>query len=149
MYSFSFSQKFNKTIYSGNYKVNDSIEMRFVTNCLGRTCPDGIALDTYDSLALVASFIKKHPEFIFQIESHTDNRGSIKSNIKLSQNRADFLRKIIIKEGVDSLVIIAKGFGGTCPIIQQKQIDLLKIREEKEKLYSQNRRTVLRIIREK
>ena len=148
--AFSCSQNPTRTIRDTTFKVNDLIAFPIPTFCLGRGCPDGITLDTYDSLTNVATFIKKHPQFIFQIETNTDQRGDAANNKTLSDNRATFLRKILItKNGVDSTSLFAKGLGETNPIFSQKQIDVLKTMEEKENLYSQNRRTVLRIVGQK
>jgi len=148
--SFLFSQRPNKTIRDTTFEVNDLISIPFPGFCLGRGCYDGISPETYDSLTIVASFMKKYSQFIFQIETNTDQRGDSKANKKLSGDRASFLRSILIKRnGIDSTSLFAKGFGETNPIRSQKEIDLAKSKEEKENLYTQNRRTVLHIIGKK
>jgi hypothetical protein len=145
--SFLFSQKANRIIRDTAFKTNDIISLPLPPFCLGRGCLDGISLDTYDSLKIISAFIKKHPKLVFQIETNTDQRGDATKNKILSEQRANFIRKILIEQdGVDSTSIFAKGYGEKNPIYSQKQIDALKTMEEKEKLYSQNRRTVLRVI---
>lgn len=55
-------------------------------------------------------------EIQVEISGHTDNVGSKKSNIVLSQKRADSVRNWLIDRGIDAVRIIAKGYGPDQPI---------------------------------
>ena len=76
----------------------------------------------YDSeLARVAEFMKKYPTATTTIEGHTDSVGKLKSNMKLSQRRADSVRNYLVKNfGIDSSRLQAKGYGPTKPIADNK-----------------------------
>ncbi len=50
----------------------------------------------------VVSIVQKFPSLQFRIESHTDSRGSSKTNKNLSQKRADAIRSYLVQNGVPS-----------------------------------------------
>ena len=81
-----------------------------------------------------------------EIGHHTDQRGSEAFNLKLSEYRAIALKDYLVFKGVDSKQLIQKGFGEKQPIIKLKAIDQKKDKQEKEKLYTKNRRSVFKII---
>ena len=45
--------------------------------------------------------MRKHPEMVIKIESHTDSRGNDRYNMKLSDRRAKSTRDYIISRGID------------------------------------------------
>ena len=51
-----------------------------------------------------------------QVQGHTDNRGRDEANLELSQARADAVVAYLIGKGVDESRLLAKGFGETKPI---------------------------------
>lgn len=78
----------------------------------------------YDELKTVADKLKQFPKATTVIEGHTDNVGSASSNKKLSQRRADAVRKYLIdNQGIDGSRISAKGFGDSKPIESNKKED--------------------------
>ncbi|HSD05716.1 OmpA family protein [Flavobacterium sp.] len=66
----------------------------------------------------VVELMNKYPEMVVEIGSHTDNRGNLKFNLNLSQNRADATRDYILEQGISKNRIIAKGYGESVPIIK-------------------------------
>ena len=50
-----------------------------------------------------------------EIAGHTDNRGSEKSNLALSQARADAVRNALVKAGAPAAILTTKGYGDTQP----------------------------------
>ncbi len=77
---------------------------------------DKISQDTYESLNIVASFLKENPEVTVRIEGHTDSTGSKVFNQKLSENRAKSTAKYLIEQGVEKTRISTKGYGPSKPI---------------------------------
>lgn len=73
-----------------------------------------------------------------EIAGHTDNVGSIESNLKLSKERANSVRNYLIKKGISAKRVIAKGYGET-----QAVADNLTPQGRQK-----NRRTEVRIIKE-
>jgi outer membrane protein OmpA-like peptidoglycan-associated protein len=51
-----------------------------------------------------------------RIEGHTDSRGGATLNNKLSQNRAEAVRKALIARGVAAERLVAEGFGADKPV---------------------------------
>ena len=59
---------------------------------------------------------QKYPDLKFRIEGHTDNTGSKSVNDKLSQARADAVRKYLIDNGRNANNLTAVGYGSDNPI---------------------------------
>jgi outer membrane protein OmpA-like peptidoglycan-associated protein len=67
---------------------------------------------SYALLDNVASVLGAHEEIKkVRVEGHTDSQGSDASNKKLSQNRANAVRKYLVDAGVDASRLDAMGFG--------------------------------------
>jgi outer membrane protein OmpA-like peptidoglycan-associated protein len=65
----------------------------------------------------VASVLKGHPEITrIEIQGHTDDRGPVKLNEKLSQDRANSVMKALVRRGVAQERLTAKGYGPNVPI---------------------------------
>jgi outer membrane protein OmpA-like peptidoglycan-associated protein/tetratricopeptide (TPR) repeat protein len=71
-----------------------------------------------------------------QIEGHTDNIGKASDNLKLSQNRAKAVVTYLTKKGIAANRLIAKGFGATKPVTENKT----------EEGRAQNRRTEVKVV---
>jgi outer membrane protein OmpA-like peptidoglycan-associated protein len=74
-----------------------------------------------DSMAIIeeiAEVIKTKPEIkSVEVQGHTDNQGTAAYNLRLSQNRAQAVVDALIKLGVDSSRLEAKGYGDTKPLL--------------------------------
>lgn len=57
-----------------------------------------------------------HPTFVVRIEGHTDNVGKSATNKKLSQARAEAVRKYLIGKGIDKNRLTAVGYGSERPL---------------------------------
>ncbi len=76
---------------------------------------------SYNLLDQVALTIKAHPELLkIRIEGHTDSQGSADRNRRLSQDRAESVRKYLVREGVDEKRLVAEGFGPDRPVADNK-----------------------------
>lgn len=69
--------------------------------------------DAAIQLDKVVAFMKDHPTIKIDIRSHTDSRGPENQNQLLSENRAREIMAYLIKKGVDSKRLTAKGYGET------------------------------------
>jgi len=64
-----------------------------------------------------ASAIKSAPAgTVLEVGGYTDNVGNPDANQKLSQQRADSVRRFLIDKGANSDSLVAKGYGGSNPI---------------------------------
>jgi OmpA-OmpF porin, OOP family len=72
--------------------------------------------DSFPMLNEVAEVLKSRSEIKVRIEGHTDSRGTLKHNMKLSQARAESVRQYLVERGIDLSRMEAQGFGPTQPI---------------------------------
>ena len=72
--------------------------------------------DSFPMLTEVAEVLKSRPEIKVRIEGHTDSRGTLKHNMKLSDDRANSVKTFLVEHGVDAERMEARGFGPTQPI---------------------------------
>jgi len=66
-------------------------------------------------LKLVA-FLRSNPKIRIEIGGHTDNIGSEKYNLSLSENRAKAVYKFLINNGIEKLRLTYKAYGFSKPI---------------------------------
>ncbi len=62
-----------------------------------------------------ANFLKARSNFDAKIIGHTDSVGSIANNQKLSQNRANAVKEMIVGYGIDASRITTEGMGESAP----------------------------------
>ncbi len=108
---------------------------------------DNVYFDTGKSTLKPSSFkalndlveiLKIKTTMVVEIQGHTDNVGKEEENLKLSQSRAEEVRKYLISKGVAEARVSAKGYGQSMPIADNAN-DAGK---------SKNRRTSLKVISE-
>lgn len=91
------------------------------------------ALDKY--FGTVAERLKKTDEKV-SIIGHTDSKGSDANNLKLGQERADYIKDILVSKGIDVKRLIVSSKGETEPIVDNAT----------EEGRDQNRRVVVNLI---
>jgi OOP family OmpA-OmpF porin len=67
-------------------------------------------------LEKAVAFVKKYPEAKVSLEGYTDNRGSDKYNLALSERRAQAVKKYIVDKGENAARITAVGKGEANPV---------------------------------
>ena len=76
-----------------------------------------IKKNSFEEIDDMVAVLKKYPALNITIEGHTDNVGSAAYNKKLSQQRAEAVKKyMVIKGGIDAKRLNAVGFGLEKPI---------------------------------
>jgi len=93
---------------------------------------------SYTELNELVNYMMRRKNIEIEIAGHTDNTGSKEDNLKLSQRRADRVKKYLINKGIDARRIKAKGYGENQPVAGNNT------KEGRQK----NRRTEVRIIGE-
>jgi outer membrane protein OmpA-like peptidoglycan-associated protein len=71
---------------------------------------------SFQVLDEVAGVLKANPKLRVRIEGHTDIRGGARFNQKLSQARAESVRRYLIEQGIAAERLQAKGYGPNRPI---------------------------------
>lgn len=59
----------------------------------------------------VIDFMKKNPDITIEIQGHTDQTGTEEDNLKLSEDRANKVKQLLLDAGIDGDRIIAIGMG--------------------------------------
>lgn len=60
--------------------------------------------------------MKDYPDMRVEVAGHTDSKGNDAANLKLSQMRSQSVVTALIKKGIDSKRLVAKGYGKTQPV---------------------------------
>ncbi len=74
--------------------------------------------DTKRAIDKVIALMKKYPDMVIEIGTHTDIRGKNKYNLKLSQKRATSVRMYFMDNGIEPDRISATGYGESQPLIK-------------------------------
>jgi outer membrane protein OmpA-like peptidoglycan-associated protein len=65
----------------------------------------------------LVSVLNANPSMIISVKSHTDSKGNLAYNLKLSEQRAQATVQYVISKGINKNRIFGKGFGYTEPKI--------------------------------
>ena len=79
-----------------------------------------ILSDSFAMLNEIGEVLKTRLEVKIRIEGHTDTRGSLAHNMKLSQARADSVRTYLVGRGIEPARVESRGFGPTQPIADNR-----------------------------
>lgn len=93
---------------------------------------------SYPELDEVVQMMKENPKMEIQLEGHTDNVGSAKANLELSQSRVEAVKKYLTGRDIAKNRIQTKAFGGTQPLRN----------EMTPEARAQNRRVEMRILKD-
>lgn len=69
-----------------------------------------------EKLAKLTGIVLAHPGLKLAVEGHTDSVGGDEANQKLSEQRADVVRKYLIEAGLPDASVSSQGFGKTSPV---------------------------------
>lgn len=69
-----------------------------------------------NDFAAISKYLSLKPESRLLINGHADNVGNDEHNLKLSKNRADFAKSVLIRNGVSSNQLETQGYGSKKPI---------------------------------
>ncbi|MGI0118075.1 OmpA family protein [Zooshikella sp. RANM57] len=71
---------------------------------------------SHEYLSKVAEKLRLHTNTKIEVSGHTDNVGSNRYNLRLSQRRAEAVRNFLVSRGVNSSNLSAVGYGEEKPI---------------------------------
>jgi outer membrane protein OmpA-like peptidoglycan-associated protein len=84
------------------------------------TGKDVIVESSYASLDELAGLMTKKPNWRLKISGHTDNKGDAMANLKLSQKRAEAIKKYLMTKGISADRFKVEWFGSSKPIADNK-----------------------------
>jgi len=87
---------------------------------------------SFEELDRVYNMLKKNPNIEIELSGHTDNTGSAKLNIELSQKRSDGIKQYLVNKGIDAKRLESKGYGGARPIASNKSESTRKLNRRVE-----------------
>lgn len=97
-----------------------------------------VTSQSMESIKKIAEVLEKYKEIKIEISGHTDSKGSLELNKKISQDRAISVKEILLSLGIDENRLKAVGYGPAYPIEK----------EDKNGLSLLNRRVEFNIIEE-
>lgn len=89
-------------------------------NCNFETGKADLQEESYKVLDELVAYLNRKEDERIELGGHTDNVGSAKSNLILSDARANTVRNYLISKGIDPNRVVAKGYGLTKPIESNK-----------------------------
>ena len=97
-------------ISGGKIKILEKVYFDFDSDVIQRR--------SYDILFQVAEVLRQNAQILrVEIQGHSDSRGSDKYNLKLSDRRANAVRKFLVERGgIGDGRLASKGYGETMPI---------------------------------
>ena len=102
---------------------------------------DLIRPDAKRAISEVLEILLTNPDVKVSIESHTDSRGPAAFNLDLSERRAQSTKAFLIGKGVkEEQILSVKGFGETCLLISDEEINNAPMSERNE-MHEKNRRS--------
>lgn len=107
-------------------------------NVYFETGKSSLKATSYKALNDLVEVLKLKSAMVIEIQGHTDNVGKDEDNLKLSQDRADEVKKYLVSKGIDATRVTAKGYGATMPIADNTS----------DSGKAKNRRTSLKVLKE-
>ena len=91
-----------------------------------------IQKDSYKELDYLADVLKKFPEIHIRIEGHTDANGTPETLLKLSEDRANEVKKFLVRSKINPKRIEIAGYGSSKPINDNKAEDTRQLNRRVE-----------------
>lgn len=133
-----FTEKITAATWPTHNKLNfelQPIEVGTVVKLKGVLFKQSTAVlleESYPALDDMVEFLVANPKVRIELAGHTDNRGSAKLNLKLSQDRVNVVRKYLISKGIDDNRVTGKGYGGSRPIVNNDSEESRKLNRRVE-----------------
>ena len=77
---------------------------------------DKINSNAQSTLDAVVTELNSNPSMTLDIEGHTDSKGNVAYNLKLSERRAQSVKSYLVSQGIDSARLTVKSFGLAKPV---------------------------------
>ena len=128
-----------KAYYKNPFKVDIQFlpaKSFVLEDCNFETGKADLEEDSYKVLDELVAYLNRKDDERIELGGHTDNVGTAKSNLILSEARANTVRTYLISKGIDPNRVTAKGYGFSVPVETNKT----------EEGRAHNRRTEVKIL---
>ena len=105
--------EFTKPVHMKKIDVGSSIVLK---NVFYNVNESNIRSESNTELTLLLKLMIENPTITVEISSHTDNKGSEKYNLELSEKRSQAVVEYLVSKGIQANRLISKGCGMTIPI---------------------------------
>jgi outer membrane protein OmpA-like peptidoglycan-associated protein len=126
-----------EAVYEVHIKIDPPKEF-VLDNVYFDTGKSSLKPNSNKALNDLVEVLKTKNTMMIEIQGHTDDVGNAEANLKLSQERAEAVKKYLASKGIDETRVGAKGFGSSKPIADNST----------EEGKAKNRRTSLRVMKE-
>ncbi len=79
-----------------------------------------LTTSSYTHLNFIVNLLKQYSYLRYEIQGHTDSRGSDEYNLLLSAARANSVKNYLLQKGISDSSVIAIGYGETQPVASNK-----------------------------
>ena len=107
-----------------------------LADCNFETGKAALETESYSVIDELVAYLQRKEDERIELGGHTDNVGNAKSNLVLSEARANTVRDYLLARGIDPSRVTAKGYGLSVPIANNKTAEGR----------AQNRRTEVKIL---
>ncbi|SFF15672.1 OmpA family protein [Thermoflexibacter ruber] len=126
-------QELTKDLFLTPIEVGQAVKLN---NIFFEQSSATLLAQSYPELERLLRTLKENPSMKIRLEGHTDIEGKPQNNLKLSQDRVDFIKSYLISKGVEPQRISTLALGESQPLTRSRD-------EESKK---RNRRVELRIL---
>ncbi len=105
---------------------------------------DNLTQTAPDTLNAVVNFMNEYPQYVVEVGSHTDAKGSDEYNLKLSQRRSDAVLRYLLSKKVFNFRLESKAYGESQPA----ELNENPPGTDNPEGRSKNRRTEFKVINE-
>ena len=95
----------------------DALMVAFPGDLLFDSGSSSLSPGAYGRLDQLAESLNRYPETDVIVTGHTDNQGSEATNLTLSDQRADSVRRYLISKGVSPARVTSVGLGEARPLV--------------------------------
>jgi len=89
-------------------------------NVLFERSTTNLTSNSFQELDQVVNLLEEYPEMEVALSGHTDNQGSAKLNLELSQDRVETVLLYLVGKGIARNRLSSKGYGGSKPIASNR-----------------------------
>ena len=101
-------------------------------NVLFERSTTNLLSESFEELDQVVKLLQENPQMEIALSGHTDNQGSARLNLELSQDRVETVILYLVGKGVPRNRLSGKGYGGTKPIASNRSEQTRKLNRRVE-----------------